>query len=681
MGPAKNSLYFFFFLCVLLLQQTAFAQAKKYPLFEHFTQASCDQCAEQNPPFMDLYEQYATNAHHIAYHPSWPGTDPMYDENPEGNDEMEIFYNVTELPSMFVNGENYGATSNITSDILENLTLESSPVRILVTENTTGSTRHVHVKVETVGEVPAGSYKLKAAVAQHLVDFFSAPGTNGETDFPDVFYKSLTVSGGEPVTLAASGSYIEFDTAYSLAGIDDDEAYVIAWLQNDATKEILNSGASGDTYIEVVNTSADIFTTTSSMFDGNVINMGASDADLTITLNALHPTGWDASILYDGTSYGSSASVSSVASSETSLQIDVTTGETPGIGIYTITVENNDEPEWAPMILRYYTIHDVTDLIVNNIAPFGDGSASGTWNNETFYTDAFNSAGVTTYATLSDYAFNIGMQDDAFSEINSAYLNIGWTFPALGKTNFRDRVKSFLDNGGNVFIAGQDIGWEADDLMNAGSSDAMNFYNNYLHATYVGDDAASTELSAVTTDEWFGTTAPATLDNSYYPGNFYPELMEPFDTSAKSIYYYGSDADDVAGIRSETDTYKTVYLGFGLEQVAVDEIRNDILTFTYQYFKDEIDGTEFESAMQHLLGAASPNPASGYTTIEMKGITTEMTLQLSDITGKVVKTVSVPASTKHYMLDVCGLESGMYFYFLSNGAENTPAQKLNIINF
>ena len=49
-------------------------------------------------------------------------------------------------------------------------------------------------------------------------------------------------------------------------------------------------------------------------------------------------------------------------------------------------------------------------------------------------------------------------------------------------------LQSFLNNGGNLFITGQDIGW---DIANSSPS----FYTNYLHAIYILDDSNDTTLS------------------------------------------------------------------------------------------------------------------------------------------------------------------------------------------
>ena len=77
--------------------------AKKYVMFEHFTQASCGPCASQNPIFDATRQMNIGNVHHVAYHTYWPGVDPMYDANTVEQDDMITTYSVTAVPTMFMN--------------------------------------------------------------------------------------------------------------------------------------------------------------------------------------------------------------------------------------------------------------------------------------------------------------------------------------------------------------------------------------------------------------------------------------------------------------------------------------------------------------------------------------------------------------------------------------------------
>ncbi|MFI5205200.1 MAG: hypothetical protein ACHQF2_11950, partial [Flavobacteriales bacterium] len=72
------------------------AQAPRFVLFEHFTQASCGPCAAQNPGFeSSILIPNPDIVRHIAFHTSWPGVDPMYNYNSVEIDARTTFYGVT----------------------------------------------------------------------------------------------------------------------------------------------------------------------------------------------------------------------------------------------------------------------------------------------------------------------------------------------------------------------------------------------------------------------------------------------------------------------------------------------------------------------------------------------------------------------------------------------------------
>jgi len=680
----KKILYTLSVAMLLLSAVNTFAQAKKYPLFEHFTQASCGPCASQNPFFQDVYYANESNMHHIAYHTSWPGIDPMYDFNPSESDAMVDYYGVSGVPNMFQNGIDIGSPAGVTQDIVNNLIGESSPIRILVTETTVGSTRDVSIEIETVGAVPAGTYKLKAAAIEYIIDYVSAPGTNGETEFPNVFREFLAGSGGVTFTPAAVGSSVTFDYSYDLdAEFVAENMYVIAWVQNVASKEVLNSGATGDPAIEIVNTTTSTFVQgtvgAASAFTGNVINLGDANANIEMTLAANQPADWSANYTYNGSTYTTTASGSISALNTLPLGINVTVGPTPAIGEYTLTVTFPDNPEIMPQVLSYYVISGVTDLIVNNEVSFGDGTAYGTYDWESLYTDALEAAGSTTYAATSHITMKKGFNSDALAGIENIYFNVGWTFPGVsGDEEKVEQLMEFMDNGGNLFISGQDIGWEVNEYA-AYYPASVAFYEDYLHASFVNDAASgATTFTAIADDVWYGTVAESGISKPYGTTYYYPEQIEANGVDGFEIFSYNAGTK-IGGVRSETSDYKTVYLGIGIEMIADDAVRNAIMEATYLYFKGDLSGIEFDNLVSGLLGGAQPNPAVNSTTISLSNIDKNFTINVTDVTGKVVLEDKINAGAESYTLNTSNLSGGMYFYFLTDGTQRTQTEKLNVI--
>ncbi|MEZ5012782.1 MAG: T9SS type A sorting domain-containing protein [Chitinophagales bacterium] len=681
----KRSVYTFTLFALTLISVSAFGQAKKYPLYEHFTQASCGPCADQNPYFEAVYEANYSNMHHVAYHTSWPGYDPMYNFNPTESDAMVSFYGVTGVPDMFENGSDLGSPTAVTQDRVNEALTETSPIRILVTESTVGSTRNVHIEIQTVGTVPGGTYKVKAAAVERWIDYGSPPGTNGESLFPDVFRDMMTSTSGDAVTLAGMGGSTILDYSYTLAPeYDATEMYALVWVYNSSTKEVLNSGATGDPAIEVINAADATFVHgtngSAQSFDGIVANIGDADMNMEISLASDQPGDWSSSFTFNGNTYTDFASASVGGLAELPLELNVNVGPTAAIGEYTFTVTFPDDPGVFPQVLKYYVISGVTDLVVNNEVGFGDGSPYGTWDWESLYTDGLMNAGVSTYAATSHFTMKNGFKNNALGDVQRIYYNVGWTFPALVDDATKIAyLEDFLDNGGDLMIAGQDIGWEVD-YYAAYYPEAVDFYENYLQSTFVNDAAAgATQFTAVTTDAWYGDVATSDISKPYGTTYYYPDQIEPNGAEASAIFNYNNTETKIGGVRSETADYKTVYLGIGLEMVADEAVRNAIMDATYAYFTGAMNGVDYDAYIQALLGGASPNPASTSTTIRLYNIDQDYTITVTDITGKVVAADQIHVGAESYSLDVSNMESGMYFYFLSNGTQSTKAEKIQVI--
>jgi hypothetical protein len=681
----KKFLYSLPVLALLLVANTAFGQAKKYPLFEHFTQASCGPCASQNPYFQAVYYANESNLHHVAYHTSWPGIDPMYDFNPSESDAMVDYYGVTGVPDMIQNGSDVGSPAGVTQDIVNNLLTETSPIRIVVSESTVGTTRNVHIEVVTVGTVPAGTYKLKAAVVEHIIEYGSAPGTNGETEFPNVFRESITGTSGVSITPAAVGSSVSFDYSYELDPVYVDEnIYALAWVQNSSTKEVLNSGSANDPDVEVINTTAATFVQgtvgSATTFTGQILNLSDADGmNMHFEFNTDQPADWSANYIYNGTTYTGATDVYLDASGDEGVEFNITVGPTSAIGEYTLTVSFPDNPEISPQILSYYIISGVTDLVVNNEVSFGDGSAYGTYDWESLYMDGLTSAGVTTVAATSHFTMKKGFNSGALDGIDNIYYNVGWTFPGLVDDAEKiSQLMDFLDNGGNLFISGQDIGWEVNEYA-AYYPEAVDFYENYLMASYVNDAASgATTFTAVTTDEWYGAVAESDISKPYGTTYYYPEQIEPNGVDAFSVFTYNAGTK-IGGVRAETSDFKTVYFGIGIEMIADDAIRNAVMAATYAYFRGDLEGVAYDALVKGLLGGAQPNPAVNSTVIPMTNLQSDFTLTVSDLTGNVVLQDVVKAGTTSYTLNTADLSSGMYLYFLSNDSSRTQTEKLNVV--
>ena len=124
-------------------------------------------------------------------------------------------------------------------------------------------------------------------------------------------------------------------------------------------------------------------------------------------------------------------------------------------------------------------------------------------------------------------------------------------------TPYEAALKGFLDNGGRLFMSGQDI------LDQAAGTTA--FVHDYLHITWDGTETQNDKATAER-PEVAGTTLTAgvgtvPLDHSVLGGAEFEDRITPNGT-ATAIFTDDSRANDAL---SYSGTYKVVFLAFPME--------------------------------------------------------------------------------------------------------------------
>lgn len=649
-----------------LLSTMALGQSKKYVLFEHFTQASCGPCASQNPAFEAVAANNEGAIHHIAYHTSWPGTDPMYNHNTAGNDARTAYYNVTGVPNMQMHGSNWtGGPASVTQGMIDAAAAPGSPIEVKVTEVDNGATRDVTVEVLTTGTPLTGNLVLRTAVVEKHIGYGSAPGSNGETDFPNVFRLMLPSQNGDAYTPAAQGQSATFNYSYTEdAAWDETEIYTIAWIQDESTKEVFNSGSSLDPEWSVTSPNG----TYSAGTTGNVANVGgtinngsATAADFTVTMTQNGaPAGWAADFTIAGNTYTNTATVNLAGGTSEAVTINVTPDAAAGIGEYTITVENNSVPSDPTASSTYYVMANVTDLIINQ-GGFGNGQ---NYDWEPNYISGLTASGNTSFASTTTAVYKTMSQAGPLFGVNNLYYNMGWTFPSL-TDDLVAELETFMTGGGNLFIAGQDIGWDTWDVANGGNGTAATqaFYTNYMHAAYSADGSPSnTTLDAVTADGIFGGVASSAISDVYGGGLLYPDEMTAVAPGVEIFTYNGGST--AGAVRAQNNGFKVVYIGVGMEHLT-QAVADDILSISHDWFYGLVSAEELDAVIANM-GQNYPNPSNEFTIIPMTDLKETVTLQVVDYTGKVVHTENVVAGTAQVQLNTADMAAGMYVYTIVN---------------
>jgi hypothetical protein len=249
--------YYFFMkkhsslLLFLFLGASIFAQsgAKKYVLIEHFTNSRCSVCASKNPAFYSLIgqAQYADDVHHISVHPMFPYPQCVfYQANTTENSAwVGLYPGVQGTPSIAINGTLQNPSTPILTEAkLQTYLNQNSPLALQVTESGPNNARMANIKAKALGEIPTGNYKLFVAIAEKTINMQTP---NNETVHHDVFRKMLTAVSGDAFSAPANGETLEFNFEYSIPnGWNANEIYVLAFVKEVDTKQVLNSGTRFD---------------------------------------------------------------------------------------------------------------------------------------------------------------------------------------------------------------------------------------------------------------------------------------------------------------------------------------------------------------------------------------------------------------------------------------------------
>ncbi|PKP54290.1 MAG: hypothetical protein CVT90_02030, partial [Candidatus Altiarchaeales archaeon HGW-Altiarchaeales-3] len=157
------------------------------------------------------------------------------------------------------------------------------------------------------------------------------------------------------------------------------------------------------------------------------------------------------------------------------------------------------------------------------------------------YWDVYNKGNVSPGSTtLSNYDVVIWFTGEDYST----------TLTSTDQSN----LQTYLNSGGKLFISGQDIGY---DLTNDGAT-TNNFYKNYLHAYYKGDNQDTDELRGV-----HGDFISDQLDINQFGSS--PDVISPNGADKIFDYVGGSYSSyPAAGLKYDGD-YRVVYLPFCFE--------------------------------------------------------------------------------------------------------------------
>ena len=227
------------------------AQQKRLVLIEEFTNTGCGPCATWSPVLDSCINYRLGDCIAIKYHSGYPDkTDPYYLFDQEAHQAKVDFYNVTGVPTTYIDGQELGDRSfNYLDNAISYCAQQPAQFVIDIQKQLTGQ----QLSVSVVGaqamlessELTSGPdlSQLRLFVAlieEHIVS--PQPYSNGETELYYTMRKLLTPATGQNLSVTP----FNFNAELTVDFFDSlEELGVVAFVQNIETKEVLATAYSG----------------------------------------------------------------------------------------------------------------------------------------------------------------------------------------------------------------------------------------------------------------------------------------------------------------------------------------------------------------------------------------------------------------------------------------------------
>jgi hypothetical protein len=234
-------------------------------------------------------------------------------------------------------------------------------------------------------------------------------------------------------------------------------------------------------------------------------------------------------------------------------------------------------------------------------------------------------------------------------------------------TSEQNKVMTYLQQGGYLFVSGSEIGW---DLIHLGNPLDTSFYHNYLKANYVNDapngQAAAWYAATENSNSIFHLNDTVWFDNGSH-GTYnvdYPDVIAPMFGSTPALFYTNNGTDAAAvsfkGIfNGGSDTGKVVYMAFPFETIYPGSIRDSVMSQVIDFFLPPLpQAVGIKTAFSKTDLVLYPNPARDQLYISHKdaSVLDEVSILSPDGTG----ILKLEAHTASLPVNTSGLPAGLY---------------------
>ena len=254
-------------------------------------------------------------------------------------------------------------------------------------------------------------------------------------------------------------------------------------------------------------------------------------------------------------------------------------------------------------------------------------------------------------------------------------------------------LKTFLDNGGNLYLNGVDIAYQlADPASPYYTSETIDFFTNYLHSSYILREYSAVITQGITGDPFTdglgmmnltGGTGANTIN--HLQGRYVNQISAEGMYNANILSFWQKPNEHPAIRAFHGVSGKVVFTAFGFESIALAERRALFAERIINWLNIPVSVEDSNSDLlpeTFDLQQNYPNPFNPETTIEFKiSSTTPVSIKVYDLLGKEVAVLINEVKQQgiyRVYFDGGNLASGVYFYKMIAG-DFSSVKKMSLL--
>ena len=648
--------------CGIILTAGVVFSAPRMPVGEMFSATWCGPCAMAADYIDEHYPDIEPIAIIIRYEVD-PGG-PFDDYDASGmNDRVSTYFSGTYgVPNMHIDGVDYGSGPYATwFSVLESRAGTEAPVDIQFTELTMDS---VELTISLDDPTYAGSYELNVMLIEDSIHY-SAP--NGQTIFNQIFRTTMTNShSGDMITLSESSPVV---VKYAVPSNPDwvpVNCYIVAFVQDRSSLAILQGARTPlyrpDYYFTTSPSSGiatAISTDTSAEFSAFIRNQGANDDTYNITVELLLPESWTATTYADGVPFSSSTTLSVASGHSREISATVNSNGFAGSGKVRFIISSPHLTGESDTVI--FTLNAGANVL---LVDDDEGASYEQW-----FMQSLENLGIVYY--YYDHTAAGPPTGTFLNQFDLVIWQTGADYSYVIVANDMIALRTYLDNGGALYFSSPEIGY----YVNEGGGTAYRtFYNDYLKATYEGNNADTRSVVGVSGDPIGDGLSFSISGGDGADDQNYPDYISPTGGSVAFLDYSGGTQH--AAVRYEGE-YRLVYTAFGFEGIASAEVRDTLMGRILHYLNPDVFAVrETPKTPDSPTIAAYPNPFNSSCKIVLPA---DAELEIYNIAGNLVfadKNRTGSAGTRTVIWNPENLPGGVYLVRAESGTKTITRKVL-----